>query len=80
MCVSEEELLSAMHQKTRYNIKIAQKHGVQVNLDERDFTESGSRLKKRLRAARSDSTQRSIISPCSSLRSGVRSRSCDGFV
>ena len=27
---SEEELLAAMHPKTRYNIKVAQKHGVEV--------------------------------------------------
>lgn len=27
---SEDELLAAMHQKTRYNIKVAQKHGVTV--------------------------------------------------
>jgi lipid II:glycine glycyltransferase (peptidoglycan interpeptide bridge formation enzyme) len=30
---SEDELLSAMHNKTRYNIKIAQKHTVQVKED-----------------------------------------------
>lgn len=30
---SEDELLAQMHQKTRYNIKIAQKHNVQVNED-----------------------------------------------
>lgn len=30
---NEEELLSAMHSKTRYNIKIAQKHNVEVKED-----------------------------------------------
>lgn len=30
---SEEELLKAMHPKTRYNIKVAQKHGVSVQED-----------------------------------------------
>jgi lipid II:glycine glycyltransferase (peptidoglycan interpeptide bridge formation enzyme) len=30
---SEDELLSAMHPKTRYNIKVAQKHNVQVRED-----------------------------------------------
>jgi peptidoglycan pentaglycine glycine transferase (the first glycine) len=29
---SEEELQNAMHQKTRYNIRIAQKHGVKVRI------------------------------------------------
>ena len=37
LSVSEEELMEAMHQKTRYNMKLAQKHGVRVNLDETDF-------------------------------------------
>lgn len=30
---TEEELLSAMHPKTRYNIRVAQKHGVTINED-----------------------------------------------
>lgn len=30
---SEEELLKAMHPKTRYNLKVAQKHGVIINED-----------------------------------------------
>ena len=36
---TEEELLSKMHPKTRYNIKIAQKHGVEVEerKDEKSF-------------------------------------------
>ena len=33
---SEEELLKAMHPKTRYNIKVAQKHGVKVAEDNSD--------------------------------------------
>lgn len=34
---SEEELLREMHSKTRYNIKVAQKHGVVVNEDSNAF-------------------------------------------
>ncbi len=33
---SEEELLKAMHPKTRYNIKVALKHGVKIAQDESD--------------------------------------------
>jgi lipid II:glycine glycyltransferase (peptidoglycan interpeptide bridge formation enzyme) len=33
---NEEELLAGMHQKTRYNIKVAQKHGVEIVEDNSD--------------------------------------------
>ena len=33
---SEQELLASMHQKTRYNIKVAQKHGVKIVQDNSD--------------------------------------------
>ena len=36
---SEDELLTAMHPKTRYNIKVAQKHGVVVTEDDAAFSE-----------------------------------------
>jgi lipid II:glycine glycyltransferase (peptidoglycan interpeptide bridge formation enzyme) len=31
LAVSDEDLMSAMHPKTRYNIKVAQKHGVDIH-------------------------------------------------
>ncbi len=33
---SEEEILAGMHQKARYNIKVAQKNGVEVSIDNSD--------------------------------------------
>jgi len=36
---SEDELLSSMHPKTRYNIKVAQKHGVIISEDDSAFNE-----------------------------------------
>ena len=33
---SESELMASMHSKTRYNIKVAQKHGVQIQEDNSD--------------------------------------------
>jgi len=36
LTLSEEELLKNMHQKTRYNIRLSQKHGVEVDIDNSD--------------------------------------------
>ncbi len=33
---NEDELLKNMHQKTRYNIKVSQKHGVEIKIDNSD--------------------------------------------
>ena len=35
--MSEEDLLVTMHPKTRYNIRVAQKHGVRVDIESHDF-------------------------------------------
>lgn len=37
LCATKDELLAAMHPKTRYNIRVAQKHGVVVDLAQTDF-------------------------------------------
>lgn len=37
LSTTQDELLAEMHPKTRYNVRIAQKHGVLVNLMETDF-------------------------------------------
>lgn len=37
LSATQDELLTTMHPKTRYNIRVAQKHGVLVNLMETDF-------------------------------------------
>ncbi len=34
---TQDDLLAAMHPKTRYNIRVAQKHGVEVRLESCDF-------------------------------------------
>ncbi|SRR3989339_1937276 len=34
---TEEDLLAGMHPKTRYNIRVAQKHGVRVDIESYDF-------------------------------------------
>ncbi|HEX3095901.1 MAG TPA: peptidoglycan bridge formation glycyltransferase FemA/FemB family protein [Patescibacteria group bacterium] len=41
LIATEEELLSGMHQKTRYNIKVAAKHGVAV---EKDFNSLSDKI------------------------------------
>ncbi len=43
---SEDELLAAMHQKTRYNIRVAEKHGVRIRVGTADDLQTFLRLNR----------------------------------